>query len=63
MKAYYKAMKCPNQLQALTQEMLQRSGKGPRLKSKGGETRHLIMFGLELAKEMDLANNTLHSKT
>ena len=35
-------------LQNLTEEMVQRAKKAPKLKAKGAETRHLVPFGLEV---------------
>eukprot|EP00969_Alexandrium_andersonii_P091461 4036819-Alexandrium_andersonii.AAC.1 len=41
MKQHYKEAKTPCQLQGLTMEMVKRDTKGPKLRAKGGETRHL----------------------
>lgn len=51
-KAYYKEQKPACQLTELTFEMFKRPGKSPKLKVKGGETRALYPFGLQLAWEL-----------
>eukprot|EP00969_Alexandrium_andersonii_P250646 11078119-Alexandrium_andersonii.AAC.1 len=63
MKAHYKAMKTPVQLQSITEEMLKKDKKPPKLKAKGAETRHLVLFGLEIAQAMDQEHNTTHNRT
>ena len=50
-KAWYKKTKPSTQFQGLTLEMLKLPGKGPRLRGKAAETRHLVPFALELARE------------
>ena len=49
---YYKRMKPPTQLNSLKPVMVVQSGKGPHLRAKGAETRHLVGFGYELASMM-----------
>ena len=52
LKAHYIALGTPNRIQALTVEMLKMDKKGPKLRTKGAETRSLVPFGLVCAKEM-----------
>ena len=40
MKKWYRMFKPPSQIQKLTEEMLKREKKSPKLKAKGAETRH-----------------------
>ena len=42
--------------------MIRRDGEKPKLRLKGAETRHLVPFGVELAKEMHEAKPSEHSK-
>ena len=62
-KEYYKTFKPPTQIDSITQEMVKKEKKPPKLKAKGAETRHLVPFGLQLATEMYAKNPTLHYKT
>ena len=48
-KAHYKAMRTPVQLEAITQEMIKQENKSPKLRAKGAATRHLVLFGLDTA--------------
>eukprot|EP00969_Alexandrium_andersonii_P270908 11974249-Alexandrium_andersonii.AAC.1 len=43
--------------------MLKEDKKGPRLKAKAAETRHLVPFGVELGQEHHKQKYDLHSKT
>eukprot|EP00969_Alexandrium_andersonii_P145396 6430686-Alexandrium_andersonii.AAC.1 len=52
MKQHYKEARTPRQLQGLTVEMVKRDTKSPKLRAKGGETRHLAPFGLEVATKL-----------
>ena len=63
LKDHYKLAKPPCQLQGLTEEMLRKDGKSPKLKAKGAETRHLVPFALEVATEMHQKSQSVHSKT
>ena len=63
MKAHYKSMKTPVQLQNITEEMIKREKKSPKLKAKGAETRHLVFFGLEVAQLLHQKDHTIHSNT
>jgi len=62
-RQHYNAHKTPNQLQALTMEMVKRPGKTPKLKAKGGETRGLVPFGLELACQLQEKQNSPYHDT
>ena len=50
-RGYYKRSPQSSQIQALTLEMLRQPNKGPKLRTKGAETRGLVKFGCELAIE------------
>ena len=52
MKEYYQRTKPPTRISALTVEMVKQSQKGPKFRGKGAETRHLVVFGYELAQAM-----------
>ena len=43
--------------------MIKRDQKAPKLKAKGAETRHLLPFGLQLARELYDRHKTRHCKT
>ena len=63
---YYKRAHPSSCIQTLTYEMVKQPKKGPKLRTKGGETRGLIAFGLELTQRMvDHEDNeytrTMHS--
>ena len=47
---FYSRVRPPSVLNNLTEEMIKRTGKAPKLRAKGGETRYLIPFGAELAQ-------------
>ena len=51
-KAYYRDKKPPTKINKLTYEMVKLNKKGPRFRGKGAETRHLVLFGYELASYM-----------
>lgn len=52
-KAFYKSMSTPcNRINDLSPEMIRQSGKGPRLRLKGPETRHIVPFSVELAGKL-----------
>ena len=40
MKKFYKLFKPPSQIQKLTEDMINKDKKSPKLKAKGAETRH-----------------------
>ena len=50
-KQYYKLWKPTTEIQSLTQEVVKRPCKSPKLRTKGSETRGLIPFGAELSRE------------
>ena len=58
---FYKRVRPPSALNNLSAEMIKRTGKSPKLRAKGGETRYLIPFGAELAAE--LAPGSVHYDT
>ena len=62
MKSFYVANKSPVRLGELTLEMFERSGKSPKLRAKGGETRHLVPFAASVAAEMARTKGSDHWK-
>ena len=60
LKQWYIDNKPTSQLQGLTKDMIRKDGKYPKLKAKGGETRSLVPFCLDLAKEMWEKTGTDH---
>eukprot|EP00974_Lingulodinium_polyedra_P051570 4961493-Lingulodinium_polyedra.AAC.1 len=52
LKEHYKTLKTPCCLQALSIEMIKQTGKPPKLRAKGAETRGLVPFGVEIAQLM-----------
>ena len=62
-KTYYQEHKPSSQIQTLTAPMILRTGKGPRLRTKGGETRGLIHFADRLAKWNHEEEQTPRSQT
>ena len=63
LKVHYKTLQTPSQLQNLTLEMLRRPNKGPKLAAKGAETRGMVPFAFECAREMHSHCQTTHSLT
>ena len=63
LKHYIKMFRPPSYLQKLTMEMIFKQGKSPKLKAKGAETRHMVLFGLQLAQELNEKLQSSHSKT
>lgn len=61
MLAYYKEHKPTSRLQALTPAMIKAQGKGPKLRAKAAECRHLLPFGAALAQEFN--DGSLHRST
>ena len=53
LKAWYNVNQPPARLDGLTLEMLKLPGKGPKLRSKAGESRYLLPFGLQVAIDCD----------
>lgn len=62
LREFYKEAKSPSRLDDLTLEMFMRPKKAPKLRAKGGETRHLMPFAAVLARELNIQQNTEHSK-
>ncbi len=63
MKDHYRRFRTGNKIGALTEDMVRRQGKAPKLRAKGAETRHLVPFGVEIACAMHAANPTTHTLT
>ena len=57
---YYDEFEPSTKLQALTPEMVKQQKKGPKLRAKGAETRHLVPFGVFLAMEINDARQDAH---
>ncbi len=51
-KDYYNNAQPPTRISKLTVEMIKQDGKGPKFRGKGAETRHMVPFGVQLAKMM-----------
>ena len=60
-QAYYAREKVQARLDNLTLEMIRPPGKGPKLRSKAAECRHLYPFGAALAQE--LGEGSEHRRT
>ena len=64
MKSYYRESGAQCCLQGLTPEMIKKpDDASPKLRAKGGETRHLVPFAFKLATEFDSHDNTVFSNT
>lgn len=50
-KEYYKEARPATQFQKITLDMIRLQGKGPKLRGKAAETRHLVPFVQRLARE------------
>ena len=62
-KTYYTRAQSASKIQTLAEEMIVRPGKGPRLRTKGAETRGLIAYAAELARQHHQETNTTRSHT
>ena len=62
-REFYKAAKTSCRLDYLTEEMVDRAGKSPKLRAKGGETRQLIPFAASISEEMAQSTNLLYWRT
>ena len=60
-KHWYKLHDPPSKLEGLTPEMIRQPSKGAKLRAKAGETRYLIPFCAELAREFD--DGSVHRNT
>ena len=60
---HYQLISPPSHIQGLTAEMIRQSGKGPKLRAKGAETRGVVPFALECAIEMNEHCQTTKSLT
>ena len=56
-------METPNRVQALTEEMIKKDGKGPKMRTKGAETRGLVPFAVECAQSLHEKEGTVHTLT
>ena len=63
LREFYRAAKVACRLDNLTEEMIEKPGKSPKLRAKGGETRQLIPFAAELAEELALTTQSEHWRT
>ncbi len=57
---FYKRHKPCSQLTNLTQDMIFKPGKAPKIRAKGGETRYLVPFAVELAQTCSEQQRTDH---
>lgn len=62
-KDYYDRSRPPSRLNKLTEEMVKRSGKSPKLRAKGAETRHLVPFSVELCDDLCKNEPTVFHET
>lgn len=62
-KQYYKEFQPGTMLQGLTVEMIKQTGKAPKLRAKGAETRHLVPFAVLLAQEIQEIREDSHGNT
>ena len=53
LKKWYSLFNPPSQIQKLSEEMVKRDNKGPKLKAKGAETRHMTTTKLKIKKIND----------
>ena len=51
-KSFYKVANAPSRIQTLTVTMIRMDNKGPKLRTKGAETRYLVPFGTQLAQQL-----------
>jgi hypothetical protein len=51
LKTFYQRANTSYRFQKLTEPMIRQPGKGPKLRGKAGETRHIVPFAMEMAKE------------
>ena len=63
LKSHYADMRTYNRLQVLTLPMLRKPNGNIVLKAKGAETRHLVPFGVVLARDMYDRSKSAHAKT
>lgn len=56
LKNHYSRMKTNNRIDKLTMDMIRKTGKAPKLRARGAETRYIIPFALEIAIAMVAAN-------
>jgi len=63
LQEYYAIAQPTSQTQALTHSMIKCPNKSPKLRLKGGETRGIVAFGLELAKALHHKMQTTHTET
>ena len=61
LKKHQKTVDSSNKLQGLTVEMIKQDKKPPKLRAKGGETRSLMTFALEMSITMHQNLQTEHS--
>ena len=56
-------METPNRVQTITEEMIKKEHKGPKMRTKGAETRGLVPFAVECAQSLHEQEQTVHSLT
>ena len=56
-------METPNRVQTITEEMIKKEHKGPKMRTKGAETRGLVPFAVECAQSLHEKEQTVHTLT
>ncbi len=54
-------MRTPNRINNLSMDMIKRTGRPPKLRAKGGETRNIAPFALEVAIAVNAFKKDEHS--
>ena len=63
LRAHYQATRTANRVQTLTLEMVKQDKKGPKMRTKGAETRGLMPFAVEVAMLMHEQRPNDYTKT
>lgn len=63
LKLHYRTLGTPNRLQGLTLAMVRQEGKGPKMRTKGAETKGLVPFALECAQALHNTSPSAHTAT
>jgi hypothetical protein len=63
LQSFYAEAKSKCRLDMLTIEMFERAKQAPKLRAKGGETRHLVPFAAKLSAEVSANSQTTHWAT
>ena len=60
---YYRDCKTPCRIDALSEDMIKQSKKGPKLRAKGAETKGILRFAVQCAIRMSEILGDAHSRT